>query len=127
MERSYLPYRKNLKQYSRNLRNKSTLGEIILWKCLRARHMKGFQFNRQKPLGRFIADFYCKPLKLVIEVDGSSHQGREEYDRDRDIELQKLGLTVLRFSDIDVRKNIRGVLKAIETWIEGKYAAGEKR
>ncbi len=100
------------------MRNKSTLGEILLWKRLRARQMRGFQFNRQKPLGRFIADFYCKPLHLVIEVDGSSHEGREEYDRDRDIELQKLGLTVLRFPDIDVRKNIRGVLKVIERWIE---------
>jgi very-short-patch-repair endonuclease len=71
-------------------------------------------------------DFYCKPLDLVIEVDGSSHEGREEYDRDRDIELQKLGLTVLRFPDIDVRKNIRGVLKVIERWIEKNYVTGEK-
>jgi very-short-patch-repair endonuclease len=88
--------------------------------------MRGFQFNRQKPLGKFIADFYCKPLCLVIEVDGSSHEGREEYDRDRDIELQKLGLTVLRFADRDVRKNIRGVLMGIEGWIERNYVAGEK-
>ena len=88
--------------------------------------MRGFQFNRQKPLGRFIADFYCKPLKLVVEVDGSSHEGREEYDRDRDFELRKLELTVLRFSDLDVRKNIRGVLKAIEMWIERNYVGGEK-
>lgn len=88
--------------------------------------MRGFQFNRQKPLGRFVVDFYCKSLKLVIEVDGSSHEGREEYDRDRDIKLQKLGLTVLRFPDIDVRKNIRGVLKMIEMWIEGNCVAGQK-
>jgi very-short-patch-repair endonuclease len=88
--------------------------------------MRGFQFNRQKPLGNFIADFYCKPLKLVIEVDGSSHEGREEYDRDRDIELQKLRLTILRFPDLEVRKNIRGVLKVIERWIKRNYIVGEK-
>jgi len=126
METPYLPYNKNLKQRSRNLRNKSTLGEILLWKRLRGRQMRGIQFNRQKPLGKFIADFYCKPLNLVIEVDGSSHEGRQEYDRDRDIELQKLGLTVLRFPDLDVRKNIRGVLKVIEEWIERNYVAVEK-
>jgi very-short-patch-repair endonuclease len=126
METPYLPYNKNLKQRSRNLRNKSTLGEILLWKRLRGRQMRGIQFNRQKPLGKFIADFYCKPLNLVIEVDGSSHEGRQEYDRDRDIELQKLGLTVLRFPDLDVRKNIRDVLKVIEEWIERNYVAVEK-
>jgi len=126
MERPYLPYNKNLKQRSRDLRNGSTLGEIILWKHLRARQMMGFQFNRQKPLGKFVVDFYCKSLYLVIEVDGSSHDGREEYDRDREIDLQKLGLTILRFPDRDVRKNIRGVLKAIEMWIDRKCGTGEK-
>jgi very-short-patch-repair endonuclease len=126
VERAYLPYNKNLKQRSRDLRNGSTLGEIILWKHLRARQIKGFQFNRQKPLGKFIVDFYCKSLDLVIEVDGSSHEGRETYDRDRDIELQKLGLTILRFPDLDVRKNIRGVLMAIDEWIEKNCGAGKK-
>ncbi len=126
MEKPYLPYNRNLKQRSRNLRNESTLGEILLWKHLRARQMRGFQFNRQKPLGKFVVDFYCKSLYLVIEVDGSSHDGREEYDRDREIDLQKLGLTILRFPDRDVRKNIRGVLKAIEGWIERNYVTGDK-
>ena len=88
--------------------------------------MMGFQFNRQKPLGKFVVDFYCKSLYLVIEVDGSSHDGREEYDRDREIDLQKLGLTILRFPDRDVRKNIRGVLKTIEMWIDRKCGTGEK-
>jgi very-short-patch-repair endonuclease len=88
--------------------------------------MRGFQFNRQKPLGRFIADFYCKPLNLVIEVDGRSHEGREEYDRERDIDLKKLGLTILRFADRDVRKNIREVLKVIEGWIERNYITVDK-
>ena len=126
MERPYLPYNKNLKQWSRDLRKESTLGEIILWKHLRARQMRGFQFNRQKPLGRFIADFYCKPLCLVIEVDGRSHEGKEKYDGDRDTDLRKIGLTVLRFPDREVRKNIHGVLTAIEGWIDRNYVAGEK-
>jgi very-short-patch-repair endonuclease len=69
----YLPYNKNFRHFSRKLRNNSTLEEILLWKQLRAGHMKGYTFNRQKPLNNYIVDFYCKPLKLVIEVDGGYH------------------------------------------------------
>jgi very-short-patch-repair endonuclease len=114
----YLPYNKNLKLRSRNLRNHSTLGEVLLWKQLRAKKLMGYQFNRQKPLGNFIADFYCKALDLVIEVDGSSHEGKEQYDKDRDSELQRLGLTILHFTDQEMRKNLRGVVAAIERWVE---------
>ena len=118
MPKPYVPYNKNLKQRSRDLRNNSTLSEVLLWKRLRGRQMKGFQFNRQKPLGRFIADFYCKPLNLVLEIDGSSHEGKEQYDAEREIELQKLGVTVLRFTNSEVKTDIRGVLMRIEWWIE---------
>jgi very-short-patch-repair endonuclease len=114
----YLPYNKNLKDRSRHSRNGSTLSEILLWKCLRVRQVKGYQFNRQKPLGRFIADFYCKSLGLVIEIDGGSHIGKEQYDRDRDVELQKLGITVLHILDSDVKKDMRNVLARIESRIE---------
>ena len=114
----YIDYNSNLKQRSRDLRNQSTLSEVLLWKYVRAKQIKGFQFNRQKPLGKFIADFYCKQLKLVIEIDGSSHDGKEEYDRDRENELQKLGLRVLHILDIDVKKDIHGVVMQIEDWIE---------
>jgi len=118
MTEQFLPYNKNLKQRSRDLRNQSTLSEVLLWKHLRARQMKGFQFNRQKPLKNFIVDFYCKQLNLVVEIDGSSHEGKEQYDEDREIELSKLALTFLRFTDQEVKTNIRGVLMQIEHWIE---------
>jgi very-short-patch-repair endonuclease len=78
----YLPYNKNLKQFSRNLRNNSTLGEVLLWNELKAGKMYGYKFNRQKPLGNYIVDFYCKSLALVIEVDGESHYSEEAYVRD---------------------------------------------
>ncbi len=69
-----LPYNKNLKTFSRKLRNNSTEGEILLWKKLSAGSMMNYTFNRQKPLKRYIVDFYCKPLNLVIEVDGGYHE-----------------------------------------------------
>lgn len=114
---THLPYNKNLKANSRKLRNHSTFGEILLWKQLRAKQMRGYTFNRQKPILHYIVDFYCKPLNLVIEVDGSSHIGREKQDAFRQKELESLGLYFLRFEDEWVKKEIGLVAQAIEEWI----------
>jgi very-short-patch-repair endonuclease len=114
----FISYNKNLRQFSRNMRNRSTYSEVLLWMQLRARRMKGFQFNRQKPLGNFIADFYCKQLNLVIEIDGDSHRGREQYDAERDAAMHNMGLSVMRIADEDVKRDIQSVLRRIEAWIE---------
>jgi len=118
----WLPYNKNLKEFSRKLRNNSTLGEILLWQKLRAASMRGYTFNRQKPLGRYIVDFYCKPLKLVIEIDGSYHFEEEQKikDKKRESILSEMGLNFLRFSEQQVRKDMDLVLKGIEDYIS-KY------
>src|SRR6185503_9550212 len=115
----WLPYNKNLKTFSRKLRNNSTLGEILLWQKLRAGSMRNYTFNRQKPLGRYIVDFYCKPLKLVIEIDGSYHFEEEQKIKDKKREdiLTEMGLNFLRFSEQQVRKDMDLVLKAIENYI----------
>jgi very-short-patch-repair endonuclease len=115
----YLPYNKNLKEFSRRLRNKSTPGEILLWKKLRAGSMMNYTFNRQKPINRYIVDFYCKPLNLVIEVDGAYHYEREQRikDEERQKTLEEMGLKLLRFSEQEVRKDMDVVLKTIENYI----------
>ena len=115
----YLQYDKNLKEFSRELRKHSTLGEILLWQKLRAGGMMNYTFNRQKPLDRYIVDFYCKPLKLVIEVDGSYHFEPDQKikDNQRQEVLQKMGLNFLRFSEQQIRKDMDMVLKAIESYI----------
>jgi very-short-patch-repair endonuclease len=115
----YLPYNKDLKTFSRKLRNNSTHGEILLWKKLRAGNMMNYTFNRQKPLSRYIVDFYCKPLNLVIEVDGGYHgeDVQKIKDNERQHLLEEMGLNFLRFTDKEVRKNIDNVLKAIEKYI----------
>ncbi len=67
-------YNKSLKDYARNLRNEMTKSEACLWKyALKSKQMNGYTFNRQRPIGNYIVDFLCKELKLVIELDGSSH------------------------------------------------------
>jgi very-short-patch-repair endonuclease len=102
------------------LRNHSTRSEIKLWKYLKGKQMHGYDFHRQKPLLRFIADFYCYELKLVIELDGYTHQLEEVMVKDRikEQELQKVGLSVMRFADEEVMKGIDNVLRRIELYIE---------
>ncbi|MDQ6609387.1 MAG: endonuclease domain-containing protein [Bacteroidota bacterium] len=117
--KGYLPYNKNLKQLSRDLRNHSTKGEILLWQKLRARSFMGYQFYRQKPIDNFIVDFYCQALRLVIEVDGDYHNNEEVYKNDitREEELKKWGLNFLRFKEIHVRSGIDDILHTIENYI----------
>ena len=111
-----LPYNKNLKQYSRQLRGNMTDAERHLWAKIRVKQLKGYQFYRQKPIGDYIVDFYCPRAKLVIEIDGSHHLVGEtiEYDRIRDDYLCSLGLRVLRFTNNDVLGNIEGVIERIK-------------
>jgi len=115
----YLPYNKDLKEFSRRLRNNSTPGEILLWLQLRAGSMMGYTFNRQKPLHRYIVDFYCKPLKLVIEIDGAYHFEPEQRVKDskRQKLLEEMGLNFLRFSEQQTRKDMNLVLNTIRNYI----------
>jgi very-short-patch-repair endonuclease len=113
-------YNPNLKINSRKLRNNSTLGEILLWQQIKGRKIQGYQFNRQKPIGNYIVDFFCKKLNLIIEVDGETHfyDGAQEKDEKRQKELEALGLFFLRFDDLEVKQNIEAVVIKIEEWIE---------
>ena len=111
-------YNPKLKARARELRNNSTLSEVLLWNQLKARKIKGYQFMRQKPIGNYIVDFFCSKLRLVIEIDGDSHISKVEYDDKRQQELEAIGLFFLRFSDLDVKSNLNRVLQMIEKWIE---------
>lgn len=115
----WLPYNKNLKEFSRRLRNNSKLGEILLWQKLRTGSMMNYTFNRQKRLDRYIVDFYCKPLNLVIEIDGSYHFEAEQRLKDskRQNLLEEMGLNFLRFSEQQARKDMEVVLKTIMNYI----------
>lgn len=116
-------YNPKLKQYSRDLRNKSTPGEIMLWKEIKGRKLRGYQFMRQKPIGNYIVDFFCSKLKLVIEIDGDSHIGKEDYDRKRQQELEALGLSFLRFEELEARYNLDRVIQTIENRMQEIEAA----
>jgi len=116
-------YNKNLQSYANSLRKEMTKAEACLWKyVLRARQLKGFQFRRQRPVLNYIADFMCKELMLIIEVDGITHYFEETIKKDeiRQKNLESAGFTVLRFSDEEVLNNIHAVFNYLEDWIEKK-------
>lgn len=115
MPRKIIPYNPKLKDLARKLRNDSTLGEVLLWNELKTKQYFEYDFHRQKPLLNYIVDFYCSELNLVIEIDGHYHNHEEkvEADRLRDLELTKYNLTVIRFSEMEVRKDIVNVLRTI--------------
>jgi len=111
-------YNPKLKQRARELRKNSTLSEVLLWEELKSRKMLGYKFLRQKPIGNYIVDFFCNKLKMVIEIDGDSHtEEKFEYDINRQKWLESSGVNVLRFDDLEVKKDMNNVLSAIEGWI----------
>jgi very-short-patch-repair endonuclease len=96
---------------ARRLRRDSTKAEKKLWYFLQCGQMEGFSFRRQHPLGRYVVDFYCAPLKLAVEVDGGQHNELRRLVRDRQRMrwLQSKGITVIRFWNNEVLENMEGV------------------
>ncbi|HEX4611194.1 MAG TPA: TIGR03936 family radical SAM-associated protein, partial [Urbifossiella sp.] len=99
---------------ARELRREMTPTERALWDRLRSNQLGGFHFRRQQVIDGFIADFYCHAAALVVEADGAAHEGRTEYDADRDRVFAGRGLVVLRVSNDAVASQLPHVLDEIE-------------
>jgi len=117
MNKTKIKYSPRLKEKAKLLRKNSTLSEVLLWKYLKGKQMKGYDFHRQKPIDNYIVDFFCPKLMLAIEIDGYTHDSNYAYDQAREMQLKKLGISFLRFTDIEIKQNIEGVLTAIEDYI----------
>ncbi len=117
--RAFLRYRRDLKSRARALRHDPTPAERKLWFDFLSSH--GEKFTRQKPLGRYVADFYCARHRLVIELDGDSHftDAAEHYDEARTEALGVLGIAVLRFTNIEVLQQFEAVCLQIEQALAG--------
>ena len=119
----HIPYNPSLNEKARYLRNNLTHPERHFWNALRQiPFYKTAKFNRQKPLGEYIVDFYCHEHRLVIEIDGDSH-GEEDAQRKDEIRtafLESQGLRVVRFTNPDVVNNIEGVMIQLEQIVKGK-------
>jgi very-short-patch-repair endonuclease len=117
MKRYIINYKPELKELAKKLRKNSTFSEVLLWNKLKRKQMKGYDFHRQKPINNYIVDFFCEELMLAIEIDGETHFDQLKKDEIRQGNIEKLGISFLRFGDLQVKKNIAGVVMEIEDWI----------
>jgi len=119
-----MPSRKRASAETRDralqLRRDATAPERILWSVLGARKLGGLKFRRQHPIEPYIVDFYCASAKLIVELDGDSHDGREDYDQRREAFLRNLGFKVVRVSNDEVLNNLDGVAEYIFREAGGK-------
>ena len=97
----------------KELRSHATPAEAVLWKMLKGRNADGMKFRRQQGIGPYVLDFYCPELRLCVELDGSSHDYKYEYDEQRTEFLQNQGIRVLRFSNEQVWQGLDFVVDEI--------------
>ena len=108
-----LPYNPKLKERARELRQAGNLSEVLFWNQVKNKQFKGFDFDRQKIIGNYIVDFYCPNCQVVIEIDGSSHDDKVEYDKERDQYLESLGLTVIHIPVNDIMFELGNVMEML--------------
>ncbi len=99
---------------AKDLRREMTPAESLLWKHLRGRKLSNLKFRRQHPLGHFIADFFCREARLVVEVDGGIHKHQRGYDAQRDDWMRSQGYCVVRLPNDLVLNDPEAALRALE-------------
>ena len=106
---------RNLTSRARALRSEATEVELVLWKHLRGRRLKGYKFRRQVVIGSYIVDFACLEAKLIIEADGGQHADQAVYDAKRTARLEAMGYRVMRFWNHEILGELNHVLEQIQT------------
>ena len=108
-----LPYNPALKERAKELRQAGNLSEVLFWNQVKNKQFKGLDFDRQKIIGNYIVDFYCSNCQVVIEIDGSSHDDKVEYDANRDQFLEELGLKVIHIPVNDIMFKLGEVMEML--------------
>ena len=119
MKRKIIPYNPKSKELAKQLRQNMTFSEVKLWNELKNGQMMGYDFDRQRPIGNYIVDFFCKDLQLAIEVDGITHLDEKVILKDfiRQDEIESYGVNFLRFDALLVVNKVVAVLREIRNWI----------
>lgn len=130
MKRKIIPYNPKLKELAKKLRQSMTFSEVKLWNEIKNGQLMGYDFDRQRPIGNYIVDFYCKDLLLALEIDGITHHDEKVFlkDKIRQEELEKQGVSFLRFDAMLVINKEEAVVREIRRWIweyEKKNAVNE--
>ena len=120
MRRKIIPYNPMLKERARSLRKNMTFSEVKLWNEIKNGKIIGYDFDRQRPVGNYILDFYCKDLQLALEVDGVTHHDEEviKNDKIRQENLESLGVCLLRFDALLVINKVEAAVREIVQWIK---------
>ena len=108
-----LPYNPDLIEKAKESRKAGNLAEVLFWQRVKNGQFLGLDFDREKIIGDYIVDFFCKDSGFVVEIDGITHDFKVDYDKKRDRYLESLGLKVFHFMDEDIRKNLGGVMEWI--------------
>ena len=124
MNSKIIPYNPKLREFAKQLRNNSTLSEVLLWKQIKGKAL-GVEFKRQVPMLEYIVDFYCQEIGLAIEVDGNIHDFRSLEDAQRQQEIEKYGVIFIRFSNEEIKNNMFSVILSLESKIEELKAEKE--
>ncbi|HYW11976.1 MAG TPA: endonuclease domain-containing protein [Longimicrobium sp.] len=112
-----------LEQAAQAMRREPTAAEAALWGALQKKQVAGLKFRRQHPVGRFVLDFYCASLRLVVEVDGGIHDAQQDRDAARTEALETHGYRVLRFRNEEVLRNLDDVVRRIAAAAAGSEPA----
>jgi very-short-patch-repair endonuclease len=109
-----LPFNPKLKDRARELRKAGNLAEVVLWQQIKNKQLNNLDFDRQKIIGNYIVDFFCQEHGLIIEINGSSHDNKLEYDIQRELYLKGFSLKVLNFTDKEVLNSLDLVVEEIK-------------
>jgi very-short-patch-repair endonuclease len=124
-KRNCVRYLNQLTFVSKNNRNNPTKSEQKMWDEYLSRNKTGYRFLRQKPIHRFIVDFYCSKLNLAIEIDGKSHDKKKGMDMERDSFLKQIGIKTIRFSDQEVLTNPEHIKSVLFPLVKGGCGEAE--
>ena len=117
-----LPSNSKLRNRAKALRKAGNYAEVVFWQQVHKGKFHAIDFDRQRIIGNYIVDFYVKALGLVVEIDGESHNDKEEYDEKREIFLKSLNLKVYRTSNFKVLNDLENMLKELEVFIIENYS-----
>jgi len=115
-----IKYKDCLKFVSQRNRKVPTESEQLFWKKVLSRDETGFRFLRQKPIGRFIVDFYCSKLLIVIEIDGSSHDRQYNHDPERDKYFEVRGIITIRYSNEMVNNDMQYIIDDLKLRLKNR-------
>ena len=119
---SYLPAEKNLRLRARALRKMGNRPEIVFWQQVHKGKFYQIDFDRQRVIGNYIVDFYIKGLGIIIEIDGSSHNDKLQYDERRETYFKILGLEVWKVSSTEIMMDVERVLNNLKTYLLQNYS-----